>query len=283
MRSFEEIKEIRKDVAERYPKITFPNVVLEPLWWGRRPPTNRVTDRFAIVDQTTDVVYNVCTDAYKPIFHEEVIHLVEQATAKTPEYGKPEITVNLLQDGGKLRVTAKFPEVQFDINPKVGDIINPTIYVASSYDLGWKYGGKFGAFRLVCSNGATVGVIFDSFKKRHLNSLDPNALTETITSGMLKFSEQTDLWKKWVNEQITGPQYEQLWTELPFSAPEKEKIEALPEAATKILLPVAMKANTLTKWGMFNVVTQYATHEISSELRRIEIQPAITAAFEKVR
>jgi hypothetical protein len=279
-RTPEEVKEIREDVKTRY-NLVFPNVVLEPLWYGRRPSSaNRIPDRFAIVDQNTGSAFNVCTSAYQPVLHEEVIHLVEEAANKLPEFGKPTISVQLLSDGGKLRVEAKFAEVLFDINPKVHDLVNPTIDVFSSYDLGWKYSGAFGAFRLVCSNGLKVGQTFDSFKKRHLVSLDPNELSATITNGMNKFSEQTGLWREWAEEKMLPNQYEELWAELPFSQPEREKIEALPEASTSLILPTALKSGELNRWMFYSVATQYATHEIKSELRRIEIQPAITKAFE---
>lgn len=279
-RSPQEINEIREDVASRY-GLDFPDVVLEPIWFGRRPANaHRVDGRYAIVNQKTKTAFNVCTDAYQIVYHEEIIYNVEQSMAKLPEYGKPEIKVHLLADGGKLRIAVKFPEVQYDINPKVGDIINPSVDIFSSYDLGWKYGGSFGAFRLSCSNGAKVGILFDSFKKRHLTTLDPIELIDTVGKGMLKFSEQTDLWRKWAEEKLLADEYTQMWEELPFSAPEKEKIEMLEEAATHLLLPAALEQNILTRWDFFNVVTQYATHGIKSEIRRIEILPAITKVFE---
>ena len=278
-RTPQETREIRKDVASRY-NLYFPDPVLEPLWYGRRP-TNRVTGRFAIVDQNNGHVWNVCTDAYKPIYHEEVIFLAEEAASALPEYGKPVFKVQMLQDGGKLKVEVKFPEVEFDINPKVGDIVNPTIDIFSSYDLGWKYSGQFGAYRLVCSNGAKVGTIFDSFRKRHLTSLDPMELSSTINNGMLKFSQQTDLWRGWNEQIINSEVYETLWEGLPFSKPEREKIENLAEAGTGLYLPAALKSGDLTKWLFFNVTTQYASHSIASEIRRVEILPTITQAFER--
>lgn len=280
-RTPQQTAEIRQEVAERY-NLQFPDVVLEPVWWGRRP-TNRADDRFAIVDQREGHLFNICTGIYKPVYHEELIYMVEEASNKLPEFGKPTINVQLLADGGKLRVEVKFTEVEYDINPNRpgGDIVNPTIDVFSSYDLGWKYGGQFGAYRLICSNGAKVGTIFDSFKKRHLTSLDPMELSTTISSGMIKFSDQTDLWKNWATQKMLPKVYNDMWEELPFSAPEKEKIEMLPEAGTKLLLPEALKSGDLTRWDFFNVVTQYATHEIKSEIRRIEIQPTITRVFEK--
>jgi hypothetical protein len=280
MKTKEEIREIRGDVAARYPGIDFPEVVLEPLWFGRRPDV-KIEGRFAIVNQKTNDVFNVCTDLYQPISHEEIIFLTEQAAANHPEYGKPVMSVDLFADGGKLKVQAKFPDVRYNIGSNVDDYVNPTIDVFSSYDLGWKYGGRFGAYRLVCSNGLTVGKIFESFKRRHLTSLDPAELSKSIGSGMTLFSEQTELWKNWAQEKISQKQYDMLWEELPFSLPEKTKIEALPEAGSRIILPEALKSNSLTRWNFFSVVTQYATHEIKGETRRIEIQPVITKAFEQ--
>ncbi len=277
---FVKIQEIRQDVQSRYPNITFPDVVLEPLWWGRRPE-NRAHGRFAIVDQNNDQVFNVCTDAYKPIYHEQVIKLAEDAAQALPEFGKAEVSIKVLANGGKLKVEVKFPEVDYEIKP--GDVVNPKMDIMSSYDLGWKYSGMFGAYRLVCSNGLTVGKVFDKFKKRHLTSLDPGELSQTMLSGMSQFSEQTELWTKWADQQILPEMYEGMWEALPFSPTEREKMEALPEAATSLILPTALKSGELTRWGFYNVVTQFATHEIKSELRQVEVGPQITKVFESFK
>lgn len=269
--------EIRAEISERY-KMVFPDVVLEPIWWGRRPE-NKVAGRYAIVDQNTDVVFNVCTDAYRPVYHELVIKNLEDAAAKLPEFGKPEIKVSLLDEGAKLRVNLMFPEVDHVI--KTGDVLHPNADVLSSYDLGWKYRFDFGAFRLVCSNGLKVGEVFESYKKRHLTSLDPNILSDSLNAGMLRFSEQTDLWKKWADQKVLPELYENMWEELPFSKPEREKIENLRSAGSGLMIPAALRSGELTMWDAYNVMTQFATHEIKSELRQIDIGPKIARVFER--
>lgn len=275
-RSFEEVQAIREDVASRY-NVKFPDPVLEPLWFGRRP-TNMIQGRYAIVDQNSGTAYNVCTDLYKPIYHELVIKDVEDAAAAHPEYGKPEIKVSLLADGAKLRVHVVFEEVDYTI--KSGDVVHPTTDIKSSYDLGWKYSMDFGAYRLICSNGMKIGEVLESYKKRHLTSLNPDMLSDSLASGMFNFSNQAQLWQKWAGESISMKQYEELWTELPFSKPEKEKIEAHKSEGDGILLLEALKQNELTKWGFFNALTAYTTHNIASELRQIDIGPKIARVFE---
>jgi hypothetical protein len=278
-RTFEEIQEIRQDVASRYADVTFPDIVLEPVWWGRRPE-NRVDEHYAIVDQNTNKVFNICTEKYKPVYHELIIHNVEQAAVEMPQFGVPKIKVDMIGDGAKMRVNVMFPEVDYMV--KSGDIFHPTSDIKTSYDLGWKYTVDFGAYRLVCSNGLKVGEVFESFKKRHMTGLDPNILSETLNAGMLRFDEQTQLWQKWAEKAIPHADYETIWEELPFSKPEREKIEAITGAGNNLILAQEIKKdNQITLWDMFNNTTQYVTHNINSVLRRVEIGPEITRVFER--
>lgn len=273
-------KELREEIRAKYPNVTFPTPVLEPLWYGRRPDT-LVQNKYLIIDRDSGTQYAICSDDYGLLEHEEVVNIVEKATHSFPEYGKPSIEVKALKSGGRLIATIQFPEVQFEIAKN--DFVNPQIEVFSSYDLGWKYGGRFGAFRKICSNGATVGVIFSKFAKRHLFSLDPSELTISIGTGMILFSDQVQLWTKWAEKNLIAAQYEQLWEALPFSAKERERIEALSEAATKKTLGEEKeKGREVTYWEAFSTVTQFVTHEIKSEMRRIEILPDVTRVFEKV-
>lgn len=277
MEDYEKTMAIKQEISERY-NMSFPEICLEPLWWGRRPD-NRVDGRFAIVDQKTDLVYNVCTDMYKPVHHEVVIKLVEDAASHLPEFGTPVIKPQLLADGGKLRVNVSFPEVQLEV--KVGDLINPFMDVFSSYDLGWKYSGRFGANRLICSNGAAVSETFEAFKRRHLVSMVPEELQVTLKNGLESFSDQTALWQQWTELKVLPPIYEAMWEELPFSKTEREKIENTKEIGTDMLLLPALRSNELTMWSAHNIFTQFATHDISSDIRRVEILPLIERVFEK--
>jgi hypothetical protein len=267
----------REEVQARYPKINFPDPVMEPLWFGRRP-TERLDGKFAIIDQNNGTFFNYCTEHYKIVHHEQVLKLVEDVVRSLPEFGNAEIEPTILANGGKLKIKATFKDILYDI--KDGDPINPKIEVFSSYDLGWQYRGQFGAYRLVCSNGMTVGKLFSGFKKRHLVSLEPQKLAESITAGMSLFSEQVGLWKQWAEQLITPEYYDATWNNLPFSTAEKEKIENLHEEKTRLLLPDALKKEELTRWDFYNVLTQFVTHEVKSEIRKVELEPIITKVFE---
>jgi len=273
-------KSLREEIRSKYEGAQFPSPAIEPLWYGRRPDT-LVKGKQLIIDKDTQQQYGVCSDGYGLVEHEEVIDIAEKASLKFPEYGKPEIAVKLLKYGGRLQVTILYPEVEFEV--RANDTVNPRIEIFNSYDMGWKYGGRFGAFRLVCSNGMTVGKIFSKFAKRHLLSLDTSELAKSIEEGMTLFSDQTKLWTDWAEKRMLNTQYEQLWTSLPFSPKEREYIETLSETQTKLILGNEKeKGKEVTFWDAFSVVTQYVTHEVKSEVRQIEILPEITKAFEKI-
>lgn len=271
--------EQRKEVQERYPNLKFPDPVLEPMWWGKRP-TTRIDGKKAIVDQSADNVFGICSDLYQIIPYEDIISMVETTVKNLPEFGKIEINPVIIHNGEKMLIKAKFVETEYEI--KKGDIVNPQIVIRSSYDLGWKLVAAFGAFRLVCSNGMTVGKVFSKFARRHTVSLDPELLIKSIQEGMIGYSEQTGLWKEWANKKLTNDMYDVLWEALPFSDGEKEKIELLSEAATGLVFgdPISRKAATM--WDFNSVLTQYITHEVKSEVRKIELEASVANAFERI-
>jgi len=250
---------------------------MEPLWWGRRN-IEPVPDRNAIVNKTDGTVFAVCSDRYKVVHYEDVVNMVEGVISTLDGYGKIEICPYILSDGGKMKLTLKFPEAKHKI--AVGDSIFPKIEVFSSYDLSYKLMGKFGAFQLKCSNGMGVWKMFKSFARKHLQNLNLKDLQHTISEGLELFGAQVIDWKKWAETKLDAVTYNALWEQLPFSPTERKKIEVLPEIGSGLIIEAALKDNNLTVWQLNSVLTQFATHEVASEIRRIELEPDIAHALE---
>lgn len=265
------------EIRERYPHVYFPNPILEPVWFGKRPNT-RVEGTRAIVDQNTGTMYAMCSDQYKIVRYEEIIKMVEVASLSFPEFGKPNIIPVVLQGGAKIVVHCKFPDIKYEI--KVGDLIAPYFSLKSSLDLAWKMIESYSAERLVCTNGMRVGEKISSLKKRHVLSLNLDEFSEKIKEGMLHFSEQTDMWKKFVDFKVAKELEDVIWEELPFSKNEKEKIEALVEIESQKTIADMRKEDTLSLWNLNAVLTQYTTHEIKNEVRRLELEPVIEHVLE---
>jgi hypothetical protein len=269
----------KAEVRSKYPNVYFPEPVLEPIWYGRRDHV-RVMDKRAIVDQASEnrTVFGICSDQYKIVPFEDTISLVQQTVDGITGFGKIDVNPHTYLDGARLRVGISFPDKKTLIT-KVDSIV-PKMDVFSSHDLSTKLMGKFGAFQLKCTNGMGVWKTFKQFAKRHLQNLFLEELGISIGEGLEVFDVQIGLWKKWAETKISQKFYEEIWSDLPFSLAEKAKIEVLPEIDTKMLISEALKSNDLNLWGLNSVLTQFATHEVSSELRRIQLEPEIAKSME---
>lgn len=266
-----------EEVREKYSNVQFPNPVLEPMWYGRKTPI-RITGHKAIVDKNTGVVFSYVTDSYRLVRYEETVALAEKALAGTG-FDKFHLCPSFLSDGGKLKLTMKFDGSEIDIAS--GDAIIPKIDIFSSYDTKWKLSGMFGAFRLKCKNGMGVWKAFKKFSRKHLYTLDMGELSDTITEGMAYYVDQQKMWNEWPQIPVGQEMYDSLWEYLPFSSAEKTKIEALPEVGTKLTIPEMMGTNNLSMWGLNNIFTQFATHQVQSDIRKVELEPAIAKVMEE--
>ena len=271
--------EERAEIRSKYPNTYFPDPSMEPLWHGRRERI-RVPDKAAIVDQTAKdgpFVLGICSEKYKVIFYEDIVHMVENSVGKITGYGEIQVKPYTYLDGGRLRCTIHFPEMKTAI--KKLDSIIPKIEVFSSYDLSTKLMGKFGAFQLKCLNGVGIWKSFKQFAKRHLQNLFLNDLGNVISEGLSIYGDQVNQWKLWGETKISEKLYEEVWESLPFSAAERVKIEELPEIGTGLLL--SAPRNDLDLWSLSSILTQFSTHHVRSEVRKIELEPAIARVMEQ--
>lgn len=272
----------RREVRERYPKVYFPDPILEPLYFGRRDK-KRYEGKKVIVDQAFTgngaMTFGICSDAYKVVRYEDIIHMVENSVGKLTDYGQIQVCPHTYLDGARLRIGIKFPDMASAI--RAVDSIIPKVDVFSSLDLSTKLKGMFGAFQLKCTNGMGIWKTMVQFSKRHLQNLYLNDLGETISGGLAIFGTQVDSWKNWASTQISKDIYDEIWDELPFSAAEKIKIEALPEIGTNLLLSNAVNSSSLDLWTLNGILTQYSTHNVASELRRIDLEPVIARVMER--
>lgn len=276
-KSHDQLLAEREEIRNRFPNTVFPDPVLEPLWYGRRE-INPVPERKAIVNKVDGNVYSICSDKYKVVHYEDVIRMIDEVVSTIEGYGKIEVCPFLMSEGGKMKVSLKFPEAKTMIAK--GDNIFPKIEVFTSYDMSYKLMGRFGAFMLRCSNGMGTWKQFKRFARKHLLSLNLSDLQHTITEGLEIFGVQVIDWKKWSEAKLNEIVYGQLWEQLPFSAKEKERIELLPETGTGLTIQEALKKDDLTVWQMNSILTQFATHEVQSEIRRVELEPEIAKAME---
>jgi hypothetical protein len=249
------------------------------LFFGRRDK-KRIATKKAIIDQKTNKVFGICSEMYKVVHYEDIIYLVEKSLESITEFGKLEIRPQTYMEGARFRMDLLYPDAKTHI--KVGEDIIPKISLDSSLDLSTRLKGKLGLFMLKCTNGMGTWKSSITFARRHLQTLLLDDLVKSINSGFKMVDGQINMWKKWTEIPVNIDLYESLWETLPFSEAERKRIEVLPEMGTGLLLPTAIGNKNLDLWSLNSVLTQFSTHEVKSERRKIELETSVAKVMERV-
>jgi len=103
-----------EEIRSRYPGVYFPNPIMEPVWFGKRP-NSKIEGKKAIIDQNNGAFFAICSEEYKIVRFEEVIKTVEIAAKEYPEFGDPIIDPRVISGGSKIIVHCNFPKQNFEI------------------------------------------------------------------------------------------------------------------------------------------------------------------------
>jgi hypothetical protein len=189
-------------------------------------PSNKEYSR-QIVGQINggDFLLNACSDVYELAKNEEIFPKIEQLLRESEiEYEVSYFHVNNVRFYANLIITDK----RYAYNMSgTNDTINPMLIVQHSYNGKTMYGIKFGYFRLVCTNGATISV--EEMKEFGLSiggkhTISIKSSLEALTGMLMKFVDNA--------AEITGKitaKYEKLRKNVPVVI--EDRIEAALKAA----------------------------------------------------
>ncbi len=266
MTKFDE--DLLKQIREKY---GLPEVEATDVAYLRELKWNQSNKHMALINPDSGKLFGIHSNNYRLAKHEEGMILLNNAIENNPEFGKPEWTVDLYDEGRKAKITAKFPEVEFPVTNKVGDIINPTLEYLNSYDGTWAEKVILGAYRLICKNGLTVGKKFFMERVIHVGQDRPNQFLTGLDKALDNFSMQVDLWKLWADKQL-DPEQGELALE-PFGKKQREEI------MTEVR--VEERQNNLSLWIFYNILTAYITHHVKSLNRRVALQSGLRKVTEE--
>jgi len=255
---------------------TFPEVVEQPVLWGYSRDLHPA-DRFkALVDADTGKLFSIVSQDYRVIRHEEAVEQVEEALYQSNDFGDFQVETNFFNQGGRMRRTYRFPNVEMEIEPE--DTVNPELHLFNSYDTSWPFTVLLGAFRLVCSNGLVIGKKFLHFRKRHIQDLGQIGLKDQVSTALSRFEMQTQQWKEWTERMLTTKAHNQVMKAMQFGNKATEEIENR----------VAQEAGDcddkgfpiISLWEFFNILTWYITHRAVSLNHRVVLEKRLRAAIE---
>jgi len=260
-------------IRERFPDTKFPEPVLEPLYFGRLNKTS-VGNRKLVLDKNTGVQLDIVSDAYKLVHHESMVRNLIDGCPE--EFGKPELSIDILKQGAVCSVKAKFPEMgDFAV---AGQKIDPEIRLVNSYDRSKNLGYNMGARVLVCSNGMTAFRSQESGKFKHIErGIDRSQIQARVKEDLGVFSEQVGVWAKWAEHAIGTTLNQELLETFDFSETERERIIDM-GLMTRGGATMRALGKDLTVWDIASAATQFAKHHVTSELRVITLEHDISKA-----
>ena len=200
-----------------------------------------------IVREDTGRVLSCMTNDYKLVTNETVLKYASPIIKKN---GGKVKEVKSLNGGAKSIMTWNFPKEKVNIGKN--DDLTPEIIIKNSYDGTIGLNILAGAFRLVCSNGAIVGIVAEDYKNKHsvynvaLNDIE-SVIKQTIEKTKLIFKDEFPILK---DNKIS----------------ERDIVSFLklfPLQANEIVTQRLIADKPKTYWDLFNVGTNVLTHNMN--------------------
>lgn len=270
----------------------FPPVAVKDLSFDNIEGRVDVDGYKAIVNPDTGHVYDIVSEKYKLVKHEEVLDNIESILAKEDKMGPYHKEVKVYQNGARIRAKYTFYEKSVRINnsPTRNDIVNPTLEAFNSYDRSVKHIVMLGAFRLICTNGMVVGIEFMQFRKRHMPDLYLDDVKQALEIGMDKMDTQLLTWDKWTEKKLEKDTLESTLKVLDLNKKETGILNEVKEAGTGMSIDQWLafhemgdsyqeQRDAMSWWIFYNILTQFTTHEIKSENRRLQLETRIRKAL----
>ena len=245
-------------------KILYPVVEKRPVYtFQNNNPAKRtkIEGHVALVNPDTGFTYGVHTDKYRLVKHEEVLEPIMEALTREGMRFMPDVTFP--DNGGLMWAKLIFPDIKYEVRAK--DFINPSLEIFGSYNGQWGTKMQFGAYRLVCTNGLVVGVTFDVYYRRHLTDFNADDAIDMVRNVEGVFTAQTNQWKQWSDTLALPDDYERMLNPLHLTKRDLNAIGDVVEAASGLTID-ALKLRTLDKWTLYNIVTQYLSHNLRGNL-----------------
>ncbi|KKM24411.1 hypothetical protein LCGC14_1605330 [marine sediment metagenome] len=278
------------DVRNRYSHIKFPNVYTRPASFRDGNKVIDVDGRVAIVGETVELqlnketqtvalmtpitpFYAFASSQYKIAPHEEAIlgleGMLEELNGSYTDIA-PIIEPAVFNQGAKMTVNVRFPSAEYPVGPNQ-EKVQVMVEMRNSYDLGWEFMIRFKAWQKVCSNGMYGMKEMQRISKKHRQNLDTGTLVKEVSTYMDRFSEQVGIWDRWAQKKLTENGIGEIFEALEFSEKRIEEVKMLPMTGRSESMDSLSKKDDLTLWDVNSAITQFITHEIESDLVRIDM------------
>jgi len=207
-----------------------------------------------IYNETTQKVDGILTQRYKLIRHTDaMIPLVDMLR----QLGLTEVSGYTFCNGKRAYAMVWFEDTSRQIEVKKGDIIKLGILVSNSVDGTLAMWGQVMGLRLICMNGMVTENLIKSFNKIHLGegsiTEEAGAFFKDLIINITQHSEiLRDIIGRNIGEMINSKIYDEILNGI-----------NLPEKHIKAILENLKEFDSVSKWDLYNHVTEYITHQLA--------------------
>ena len=203
-----------------------------------------------IVREDNGKVLSCMTNDYKLVKNETIINyanpIIEKSGGKVKE-------IKSLGNGAKTFMSWNFPNEKVNIGKN--DDLTPEIIIKNSYDGTIGLNIIAGAFRLICLNGAVIGIVATKYRNKHIvqnMSLDDidGIIDETINKTKIIMKEEFPLL---------------------FDTKVKDQhilkmLKLFPLTSSEYITQKLIESKPDSLWDLFNVGTNVATHGLDRKM-----------------
>ena len=236
-------------------KVMFPVKEVPAIWADLNNGNilNKNTGHKFIIRKDTGQILSCMTNEYKLVKNETIINKAKPIIESNNGVLKE---VRSFGDGNRMFTKWEFPDHKVKLSKS--DVMSPEIVIANSYNGVVGVNIIAGAFRLICSNGAVIGIIAKKYTNRHLKS---NVSLDNLDSVIEDTMNKTKLVFK---------------DEFPILMETKIKenhiikfLEMFPIQTNEIVTQKLITDKPKSFWDLFNVGTDVLTHNVNRNVQAV--------------
>ena len=251
------IKTALKPIDKGCLKSTLFPVEEVPAYWGLNKK-NMSTEHKFIVRKDTNEVISCMTNDYKLVTNEEVF---EKANDYICNLNGILSEAQTFKDGAVTQYKWVFPDFPIDVGRlrDAKDIVYPSVDIINSYNGTVALTTMAGHWRLVCTNGAIIGVIIQKGKTRHLNGMmDIIKLEKNIKESVDSVHSHFGHFAAHLQEKKF-----KLVTDLP------KIMSFFPHEQGDYIVQKILSEKPTNWWDLYNIITNVFTHHSSRSHRTV--------------
>ena len=243
-----------------------------------------IPDHKCIVRTDTGKTLGLHGSRYKMIPHEDVVESIVDGVKASNLTSDYEISVNVAEDGRKLRGEIIFPNLVQE--PVVGDYTQFRVSFFNSYDGSWPFSQQANGLRLFCLNGCTTPDSIARSRFKHTASVNVDGSAAKIIGGAEHFMSRSKEWQSWMKTRLNNDQVEQFFRSTICKVVTKQKqiVKTNEKQLENLISGWDREKADLgrNKWALYNCLTHWATHTDdlkSPEVARYNREIAISNAM----